>query len=393
MTASEFSLQRVIDPVTPEEFFREYWEAKPLVVTRGQPDNFESLLSLNEIDRVITTLNLPFPDIDVVNAEEAVERDQYTVRGNVIDVAKLYQLFVDGSTIILQQLHKRVPSLTAFCRAMEQDFNVPFQTNIYLTPGNAQGFRTHYDTHDVFVLQITGSKHWKIYEMPVALPFRGQPFDSSLHEPGATTLEFDLHAGDTVYIPRGIMHDARSRDEVSLHITVGILAYTWTDLLLEALSAVSLRDPAFRKTLPVGFARAEFDRAQAQETFHELLQRFVADADLDVALDHFADELVSARPPLLRGQMAQITSLDKLTIDSVAGVRPGLVCRFQEDGESIRVGCYGKEISLPIHASEAVRFALRNLRFAVRDLPGGLDDAGKLVLLRRLLREGLVMVL
>lgn len=392
MTTPEFSLQCVIDPVTREVFFREYWEKKPLVITRGQPNYFEFLLSLDEVDRVITTLNLRIPDISMVNADQTVTRDQYTVHGDVIDVAKLYQLFADGGTIILSALHTRVPSLAVFCRAMERDFSIPFQTNIYLTPSNAKGFKSHYDTHDVFVLQIAGSKHWKIYETPVVLPLKGQEFDSSLHKPGATTLEFDLQAGDTVYIPRGVMHDAQSHDDVSLHITVGVLSYTWTDLMLGALATVSLNDPSFRKALPVGFGRLEFDRAQAREIFRELLGQFVTHADLDAELDTFVDDLVSTRHPLLRGQMSQIGSLDGLTVDSVVCARPGLLLRFKEDGESVRVGCYGKEISLPIHASETVRFALNSSRFVVCDLPGELDDAGKLAMVRRLVREGLIML-
>ena len=49
------------------------------------------------------------------------------------------------------------------------------------------------------------------------------------------------------------------------------------------------------------------------------------------------------------------------------------------------------EITLPTFARDAVRFALEGPPFVVRDLPGQLDDAGKVVLVRRLLREGLLV--
>ncbi len=65
-----------------------------------------------------------------------------------------------------------------------------------------------------------------------------------MHELGAPTLEFELHAGDVAYIPRGIAHEARSTDTVSLHITAGILRYTWADFLFECVAAASLKDPA-----------------------------------------------------------------------------------------------------------------------------------------------------
>ena len=48
------------------------------------------------------------------------------------------------------------------------------------------------------------------------------------------------------------------------------------------------------------------------------------------------------------------------------------------------------EISLPGFVRDALIFALERSPFVVRDLPQ-LDDEGKLVLVGRLLREGLLM--
>lgn len=98
------------------------------------------------------------------------------------------------------------------------------------------------------------------------------------------------------------VHDARSSDDLSLHITVGILAYNWADLLLEAIADASLKDPAFRKSLPPGFAREGFDRGQAQEICQRLLERMAASSDCAPILDYFADRWISASPPLLNGQ-------------------------------------------------------------------------------------------
>ncbi|MCL4675526.1 MAG: hypothetical protein KJZ59_05775, partial [Pararhodobacter sp.] len=71
-----------------------------------------------------------------------------------------------------------------FCRALESVLSCDLQTNIYLTPDNAQGFRTHYDSHDVIVLQTHGSKTWNIYESPLELPLRSQAFDPQGFTPG-----------------------------------------------------------------------------------------------------------------------------------------------------------------------------------------------------------------
>ena len=119
-------------------------------------------------------------------------------------------------------MHERLPSLAALCRAVERTFSSHFQTNIYLSPRNAQGFKTHYDSHDVFVLQVSGSKHWTLVRhASIELPLRGQGFDPEKHIPGPPTREFTIQAGDVLYCPRGLFHAARATDEVSLHITLG----------------------------------------------------------------------------------------------------------------------------------------------------------------------------
>ena len=391
--ASNLSLQWLISPFSKQVFFEEYWEKQPLVVKRNQPNYFRSLLSLDEVDRVLTTLDLRYPNVTLKNADGNITPDDYTLGGDSLDVAKVYQLFGEGATIVLSYLDTVVPTLTSFCRSLESEFSFPFQTNVYLTPARAKGFKAHYDTHDVFVLQVVGSKQWTIYGTPVKLPLAGQDFDPSAHERGEPALEFELQAGDLAYIPRGAIHDARSGETVALHVTAGVLTYTWADLLLEWLADVSLNDPAFRKALPLGFARPEFDRAQARAIFQNLWERLSTKSNFEAVLDRFVDEFVSACPPLLTGQMTQIANLDRLTIDSVVGARTGVISCLRTNGGSTSVDCYGRRIAFPAHVSEAVRFALNKSEFAIRELPGDLDNAGKLTLVRRLIREGLLAVI
>jgi ribosomal protein L16 Arg81 hydroxylase len=392
-SAEKFSLEWLLAPVAKQEFFERFFEKQTLVVRHKDKDYFRELFSLDEVDRVLTTLDRKHPDIILKNASKELTSEDYTVDGEVLDVAKVYQLFHEGSTITLAFLDTVVPSLASFCRNLESEFSCPFQTNIYMTPPSAQGAKSHYDTHDVFVLQVAGTKKWNIYGTPVELPLPGQDYDSEVHPRGELTQEFTLEEGDVAYVPRGVMHDAHSTDTVSLHITTGILRYTWTDLLLEALAGAALRDPAFRKALPQGFARQDFDKTQARETMRSLLQRASTEADFDAALGHFVEEFTSACPPLLRGQMAQMASLERVTAESVAGARKGSLSRMRDEGETLKIECYGRQITFPAHAREAVRHALGHAQFIVRELPGELDDAGKVILVRRLIREGLVMTL
>ena len=71
--------------------------------------------------------------------------------------------FAAGATIVLQGLHRSWPPLRAFTRRLVAELGHPAQVNAYITPESARGFDPHYDVHDVFVLQVSGEKHWSVH--------------------------------------------------------------------------------------------------------------------------------------------------------------------------------------------------------------------------------------
>jgi len=388
------SFEWLIDPIEPTTFFTEFYERKPLLIERGQSSKVESLLSIDAIDRYLSTATPCRPDVFLVDAARELKPEDYSFPNSEqpgrIDLPRAYQLFATGATISLSQLHDRLPSLAALCRAVEKTFSSHFQTNIYFSPPRAQGFKTHFDSHDVFVLQVSGSKLWTLYDTGIVLPLRGQVFEPSKHAPGPVTREFTLHAGDLLYCPRGLYHSARSTDEASLHITLGLIGKTWADVMIEAVSAACLSSPAFRANLPVGFASAGFDAGQAAATFRALVDTFARDAQLAPILDRLAEDFVTSRRPAFYGCLQEALDTPP-SIESTLAPRPDLIYRVRDENERLVLLFGSTEIDLPAFTRDAVIFALDGAPFVVRDLPGQLDDAGKLVLAQRLLREGLLV--
>ena len=386
------SFEWLIDPIAPSTFFNEFYEQKALLIERRQPSRFASLLSIDAIDRYLATTTPCHPDVFLVDAARELEPDDYVLPSSEpfrrIDLPRAYQLFAAGATISLSQLHERMAPLASLCRAVEKAFSSHFQTNVYLSPPNAQGFKTHFDSHDVFVLQVSGSKQWTLYDTGIVLPLRGQAFDPHKHAPGAPSREFAMHAGDLLYCPRGLFHSARSTDETSLHITLGLIGKTWTDVMLEAVSAACLASPAFRKHLPVGFANPGFDQREAAATFRSLLDTVAGEAELAPILERLAEDFVTSRRPDLHGCLQELDAT--VSLDSTLAPRPNLVYLLREDSEKLLVLFGATELSLPAFTRRALLFALDRGSFVVRELPE-LDDEGKLVLVRRLLREGMLV--
>jgi len=384
---------QAIAPVTPEGFFAGYFEQKHLVIRRDDPGYFGALLSLADIDTVLTGQLIPGEEIQLVQKGRTFEPEDYLLPSGHADPVRVVKSFAEGATIVLPGLQKRLPNLAAHCRSLETVFSCDLQTNIYFTPAGSQGFRTHYDSHDVIVLQIAGSKTWNIYESPASvLPLRAQAFNPEGFEPGALIDTFTLHAGDMCYVPRGLVHDARATGELSLHITTGLLAAHWIDLVVEAVSQLALRDVAFRRSVPPGFANDGFDRAAARETFAALMQRAVAAIDPDQTLDGFADEFRRRRAPVVPGQLMQLFQSDRIEAGTELRCRPDLIHAIATAGDEVILSVHGGEVVFPAHAEAALRDALARPGFRVGELAGDLDDAGQVVLARRLVREGVLMV-
>jgi ribosomal protein L16 Arg81 hydroxylase len=302
----EDALGFLMAPVSRSEFVERTYEREALLNIRGEPERYSELLTLAMLDDFIASADLREGMIELTNRKSPIGREDYTYEdGRIIRtaVARLYQ---SGATIILPHLHESLFQLGEFARSLEEIFSCHVQTNIYLTPEGNQGFPPHYDNHDVFILQISGAKAWRLYDTPVATPYRGERFRLDTHKPSEVRQEFTLRAGDCVYVPRGMMHDAENvGSEPSLHITVGLITKTWADLLLEAVSELALEEPDFRRSLPPGFATRDFDRELAREQFDALIATIGAKASMDSAFDLMADNFIRGRRPNLAGVIMQ----------------------------------------------------------------------------------------
>ena len=375
----------LIGPISHSEFFERYYEREALIIPRDEPGRFSPLLSIAHIDALIAASDLRSNMIDLADASRELNREQWVMEGGAVDRAVIAHQHALGATIILQQLHQSDPDLAAFCRAMEQTFSCHVQTNIYLTPPSAQGFHTHYDNHDVFVLQVEGEKRWRFYGTPVTTPYRGERFERGKYETGEVTHEFVLKAGDLAYVPRGLMHDAStSGDGPSLHVTCGLIVKTWAEVVLEAVSEVALSEPEFRRSLPPGHARRDFDRSQAQAIFNRLMAILPERAKMDGAFDLMVDNFLRSRDPDVGG--AVLSASRPLDPAATYVLKPTAPWRLAEDGDNLVIITAGGDLEIKPNEQAPYRRALSGEPFGRADLQA--DDPEPM--LRRLIAFGMI---
>ncbi len=400
----KLGLDWLLKPIDLADFFARYWEKEPLLLQRENSEYYNELFSLKDIDYVISCTDLRFPAARMVKeganlpvsayAEDVVWGSD-TYYGTIIP-EKLYKQYQEGASVVFQALHRSWKPLNLFCRELEKYFRHHVQTNLYLTPKAAQGFKPHYDTHDVFILQIAGRKHWKIYEPPLNLPHRSQPSNNAqlLKEPGKLIMEFDLKAGDLLYLPRGYVHEALTSESESLHITLGITAFTYIEVLNEIINEAlqSLKqEELFRRSLPVGFIGSENLDVSIKARFLEIVTQQIENSNLEAVAAKLARRFVNNQTAMLEGHLLELARLEDLQPGQTVCQRPGNIYRFFEDKESnlVKLEFNQKTISFPDYVKPSLEFILSQdeQSFQIAEI-GGLDTPGKVTLVKRLIIEG-----
>jgi hypothetical protein len=306
-------------------------------------------------------------------------------------------LYADGATLVLQGLHRIWPPLVDFARELGGQLGQPLQVNAYLTPAASQGFATHYDTHDVFVLQVDGRKRWRVHEPVLRDPLERQSWGGRADEvsavaDGAPALDEVLEPGDALYLPRGWLHSAAAQEEASLHITVGVKALT-RYALVEALLDLAADDPRLRATLPYGLDLADPEQVEPEltETVEALRDWLAGAAPGPVAAKLRARVWPAARPAPIR-PLAQAEAIANLGPDDHVTARPGLRWRLTPDGtDRIALHAFDRTVTMPAGCALALRALLEGGVTRVGDLPGLDTDDDRVVLARRLLREAILV--
>lgn len=349
------------------------------------PEGYADLLSMDDVDRIVTTSGLRAPAFRLVRDGEPLPVGTYTRRARIgsrpvadlADPGRVFGLFADGATIVLQGLQRSWPPLAAFCRDLERVLTHPVQANAYVTPPVATGLRIHADAHDVFALQTVGRKQWVTYA------------DADVAE-----LDVSLEAGECLYVPQGLRHAARTTDRPSVHVTIGVRLVTWEQVLRRALDAAvsEALDDSGGGSLPPGFAH---DPAGLVGDLADRLGAVVKRVEaLDVAEAARAatDRFWASRPPSLSGQLHQLLALDAVDDATVVTRRPGSSCRVESGVDGIALVLADRTVRLPGRVGPAVRWVVAHGRFVVGDLAGHLDEEGRRVLVARLVREALLMI-
>ena len=392
------ALSRCVGDVPP--FLDRYWGQGPLHRAGADAGAFGDLFSLDDVDRFISSSSPRLPTFRLVRDGKPLDPARYTKRATVGgqpvtglgDPGRIFDEHRRGATIVFQGLQRSCPPLTRFCRSLERDLPHAAPANAYVTPAGARGLGVHYDTHDVFVLQLAGTKAWTIHDPVLADPLPSQPWKGTAADAGPPILAVELQAGDCLYVPRGFLHSARAQEALSAHLTIGIVTTTWHDVVREVVAGVA-DEPEFRRSLPPGYAADPAGLAASVEETVARLRKWLDGVDAVAVAEATARRFLAARPPVLAGQLHQLGMLDRLADRSLLRRREGSVCHLAGTGDRLIVVLGGgRELDMPAALEPVMARIATAGPFRLSELEDLLDSPSRLVLARRLVGEGLLEI-
>ncbi len=390
-TPARIPFAELLSPLTGDDFFSHHHEKTPLHISRSDNTHFAGLLSIEKIDQLLSSGEHYFPGIQLTQSSQPVSPLEYAQSNDKINIRRLIQRHHAGATIVISQADKHLSELAGFTRRMQGDFQLLCQTNVYLSPPGKQGFNPHYDSHDVFILQVSGSKTFNFYSGGIDLPLSNHQFDSEKTSAGELTESTHLQAGDTLYIPRGVLHDAVAHDDTSLHITLGVYNITVLQLLQETLQVAAEKQLAYRQSLPPALWRHTSGDCNFTDTASALLAGAVDPDYRHTALARLRDGIALETVPDSTGLLSVPPQADDLSLQSSIAVLNHRILSVERRESTLLLRLYGSIVQLEEPMTSATQWLLGQTQTTIEQLPG-LDDEQKFALITHLLQENLLTV-
>jgi bifunctional lysine-specific demethylase and histidyl-hydroxylase NO66 len=401
------ALEMMLAPLGSADFFRRNFERLPVHVPRNDRRYFEDVYGIADVeDALVVGAREPQNFALVKAGAPEISEDDFTYErpslrwrqtgkgpGRWIDARKVIASFADGYTLVIKDAALFSARLQRFCNSLERDLLSIAQPNVYFTPPSAQGFQVHHDTHDTLTAQVDGEKTWRIYEPLIQLPLESQPFHSGTKVDGLKLLdEVRLRPGDTLYIPRGFPHEAKTSETLSLHVTFALAPIRAADVLDLATRMATDGDVELRHALPPEVLNRSDVATKLGELFAARVPLAFDAPRMQIAVDIALAELFRLTRPNTNGAFAQALATFSISPQTRVRIDPNVpyMTRPRQDG-GIDLLIAGKAVAFPPMCRPAFE-RLAQGPVTAQEMDPSLPPAPRDLLVKLLVLEGLAII-
>ncbi|MFG6461548.1 JmjC domain-containing protein [Roseateles sp. DXS20W] len=209
--------------LSPAQFMRKHWQKKPLLVRQAfegatPPATLKELAALAARDDVESRLVTAF------------DGDWKLRHG---PIARLPAMSKPGWTLLVQGLDQHLDAARALLDCFRFAPDARLDDLMLSVASDGGGVGPHFDSYDVFLIQLAGRRRWRI----------GAQRDAVLRDDVPLKIianfkpeqEFVLEAGDMLYLPPGWAHDGVAVGPGCITGSVGFRASTTEGLAAELL--------------------------------------------------------------------------------------------------------------------------------------------------------------
>lgn len=212
--------------LTPDEFMRDYWQRKPLLIRRAITD-FKPSLSVQDIRSLVQR--------EEVESRLIVKDDQgWSMKTGPFK--RLPPIKQKGWTALAQSVDLHDDETAALMHRFRFISDARLDDAMISIASDGGGVGPHFDSYDVFLLQAHGQRRWRISQQQDLSLEPGLPLKILRHfQPEQ---EFVLDPGDMLYLPPHAAHDGVAIGEC-MTISIGFRAPTMATLACGMLGAAA----------------------------------------------------------------------------------------------------------------------------------------------------------
>ncbi len=252
--------------LSTEEFLRDYWQQKPLLIRQAFP-NFQSPLSSDELAGLAC---------DTDTARLVLEKGGKTpweMRHGPLRKKDFDKLPATHWTLLVNDIEKLLPEFAEMIEPFRfiPDWRIDDLMISYAVDGGSVG--PHIDAYDVFLLQAQGQRHWQISSQTCAEDNFIPDIDLRIMQSFTAEEEWVLEPGDMLYLPPDIPHYGMARGECMTY-SIGFRAPSRADLLEDLLGHI-LEQPAMQERFRDPKRSLQADPSTLAEADLERLTEFV----------------------------------------------------------------------------------------------------------------------